>query len=430
MTTRWDVERAVTNSHIDSRGRLIVLALLTKVDNATATTKPEHTPAFDTLAAMTGLSKAVLSEWLQALEDGGWVVRSKPERAGKGHRTIYSLRPGADRIVRRSRDLRTPRKSSKGSPGEPFEPGETVRPANPSDTSNSSPGEPFTAPKGFAQRTPNSSPSEPFDGPKGSPSEPATTTPPPTGEGVLKNHHDALRANDDDHEEPATPPRRWEAANEQPRTNGSRIPRQPNLIEVRQAEIERLPHAAKVIGRWLHANGYPHASADDARAVLQAAIAANPNVKMTEAYLRGIAAKSGFYAYYQPILDARANEIEKAVRELTRSHPDCEHGTAAGNAPHPTTGLALCPYCRSNAPAIVAKTEPTTHPDVQAALDVYRTELRGRFNFPRLMAISREATALHQRGATPAHLVEAARRAARNQITLLEAAQSMKGALV
>jgi DNA-binding MarR family transcriptional regulator len=152
MSDRWDVERAILHSNVDSRGRLIVLALLAKVDNDTAVTKPEHTPAFATLAAMTGLSKAVLSEWMQALEDGGWVERSKPGKGGRGNRTVYRLRPGADRIARRSRDLRVPRPKKNGSPSEPFS-DETVRPANASEAVNSSPSEPFENAKQFAQRT-------------------------------------------------------------------------------------------------------------------------------------------------------------------------------------------------------------------------------------------------------------------------------------
>lgn len=416
MVTRWDVERAVTGSNIDSRGRLIVLALLTKANNDTARTTPEHTPAFSTLCAMTGLSKAVVSEWLQALEDGNWVTRINPSAGGKGNRTLYEMRIGDDKIERRSRDLRKPRKSANSSLGEPFEEVQTVRPANP------------LVPKQFAQRTPNSSPSEPFEASNSSPGERATTS------RTTKNHQGAQSATS----QPKLPfpsagssVRSWAASNEQPRTEGARIPRQPSLTDVRRAEVERLLEAPKIIGRWLHANGYPNASGADASAVHLAVIAKYPDKKITAQYLAGIASGSGFAQFYQPLIEARRDDIEKQIRALTQGQAGCEHGQPGGSIAHPTTGLPLCPLCKNGTPAGVTRLTETTHPDVQETLDAYRDAYRRSYGtgplLPLLMTVTAEAETLRQNGVAVDQLTSIADRAGRHGAALLETARTLKG---
>lgn len=420
---RWDIEKAVFNSTMDSRARLIMLALLAKADNATAVTAPDYTPAFSTLAAMTGLSKAVLSEWLQALEDSGWVTRSKPDGGGRGNRTIYTMREGASPVVRRSRDRRVPRPRKNGSPSEPFD-DETVRPANASGVRNGSLGERFSEEKGFAQRTQNSSPSEPFSPVKGSPGERATTL------RTTKNHQPARGADGDPQTGPAAHSpsvRSWEADNRQPRTVGGRVPRQPSLFDVRRAEIEKLPEATRIIGGWLQANGYPNVSGTDCAAVHQAVIRQHSGVRDMLGYLRRIATGGGFYQYYRPIIEARADEIGEQISHLQETEPACEHGTSAGRSLHPTTGLMLCPGCRDGLPPTIEKVDETTHPDVESAINTYRAAL-GRHDLFALLAFGAEASALHRRGVQHADLIRLARTAAATGRGLLETASSTIGA--
>lgn len=417
MVDRWDVERAILNSQVDSRGRLIVLALLAKADNSTAQTTPDHTPAFSTLCAMTGLSRAVVSEWLQALIEGGWVTRVKPsETGGRGNRTLYAMHCGADKVERRSRDLRVPRPKKNSSPSEPFsEPSdraETVRPANP------------LAEKQFAQRTPNSSPSEPFRPGNSSPGERASIL------RTTKNHQGGASAAKvepgHDAQTPSSSVRSWDKDNRQPRTEGVRVPRQPSLFDIRRAEIEKSPAALKVIGEWLQANGFPNVSVNDCRAVHQAVIRKHPEVKDMAGYLRGIASRGGFLDYYQPIIDARADEINEEISRLQETEPPCEHRTSAGRALHPTTGLPLCPACRRGLPPTVERVEETTHPDVKSALAVYRKAL-GRHDLTAFLAFAAEATALHRNGVSHAQLVHFAPIAATSGRGLLETVSTTRG---
>lgn len=102
MATRWEVEKAVLWSDLEPPARLIVLTLLTKVDNETGAISTEHTPSLSTLVGMTGLARSAVTEWLNALEDAGWVKRIRPP-VGKRGRTTYVLLIGAQTVVRRTR---------------------------------------------------------------------------------------------------------------------------------------------------------------------------------------------------------------------------------------------------------------------------------------------------------------------------------------
>lgn len=112
MTTRREVERAVWHSELEPPARLLVLALLSKSDNDTAIVPPEFTPSLTTLEAMTGLSRSAIGEWLNAVEDAGWVKRTRPPAGSRTARTTYSLLVGSPTAVRRSRDERKPRKKA------------------------------------------------------------------------------------------------------------------------------------------------------------------------------------------------------------------------------------------------------------------------------------------------------------------------------
>jgi hypothetical protein len=108
LTTRWEVEKAAWDSDLEPPARLLVLALARKSDNDTAIVPPEHTPSLTTLMAMTGLSRSAVAEWLNALEDAGWVKRVRPPRDSRVERTTYVLLPGSPSAQRRPRKPSSP----------------------------------------------------------------------------------------------------------------------------------------------------------------------------------------------------------------------------------------------------------------------------------------------------------------------------------
>lgn len=103
MTTRWEVEKAVCWSELEPPARLIMLALLTKSGNETAVVKPEHAPSLTTLAAMTGLSQSSVKDWLNALEDAGWIKRHRRQKGNRAERTSYTLLIGSPTAKKRPR---------------------------------------------------------------------------------------------------------------------------------------------------------------------------------------------------------------------------------------------------------------------------------------------------------------------------------------
>jgi len=404
MTTRWDVERAVTSSNIDSRGRLIVLALLTKADNTTARTTADHTPSFSTLCAMTGLSKAVMSEWMQALEDGGWVARTNPSSGGKGNRTIYELRPGTDKIERRSRDLRKPRKPPNSSPSEPFEEGQTVRPADGIAAPNSSPSEPQTV------RPAN---------PNGSPSERATTPPLPTGEGGTKNHHGARGAEKSPKSE-AVASSKWADSNLKPTTPAA-ITRTSDALfpKPRRVDVDRLTVAHQTIYWWLQANGFANFGADEIQEIHSRLIVAH-GTKLNPGYLRAVIGNGGALPLATEIRKARNAPITAAIKEMQATMPQCIHGTPAGNLPHPTTGDLLCLACRRGLPA--AEPDDATNPAVQEILNAYRSTRGNDIRIKELIEVTQQIEAFLAEGANPEDLVTLAQAAGANRTSLIQAA--------
>jgi DNA-binding MarR family transcriptional regulator len=108
VTTRREVEKAVWHSKLEPPAKLIVLALAAKSDNDTAVVEPKFTPSLSTLQAMTGLSRSAVAEWLNALEDAGWVKRSRPPAGSRDVRTSYALLVGALSAARRKRKPSSP----------------------------------------------------------------------------------------------------------------------------------------------------------------------------------------------------------------------------------------------------------------------------------------------------------------------------------
>lgn len=94
------------SSQLEPTARLLVLALLSKVDNETAVIPPQYSPSLTTIQAMTGLSRSAVAEWLQALESAGWVKRTPPSRGSDDRRTQYALAVGAPVAGKKARPSR------------------------------------------------------------------------------------------------------------------------------------------------------------------------------------------------------------------------------------------------------------------------------------------------------------------------------------
>jgi hypothetical protein len=94
------VEKALMWSNLRPLARLVVLALLTKVDSDTCIIPAEFTPSLLTLHAMTAIAKSQIVKELDYLEQLGWVKRSRPDKPSRNGRTSYALAvgdPDADR---------------------------------------------------------------------------------------------------------------------------------------------------------------------------------------------------------------------------------------------------------------------------------------------------------------------------------------------
>lgn len=180
------------------------------------------------------------------------------------------------------------------------------------------------------------------------------------------------------------------------------------------------PEAVQIIWDDLRRRGNPHATQDDARAVLDA-LRAQYGDKVKPPYLRGIAGNTGFGDHFAAIKAARAPKVQAEITRLRATQPECEHGTGAGKTPHPTTGLPLCPQCRAGH-APTADDGPTTPAPVIATLDAYRATYQGHLTAEQLVTLTQQATGLHRRGADPDALTALARRAGQAGVQLLTAA--------
>jgi len=182
---------------------------------------------------------------------------------------------------------------------------------------------------------------------------------------------------------------------------------------------EWMPEATRIVLDGLRAD-HPAATVDDARAVHRLVVERYGS-KANLTWLRTMASNRSFTPFYADVKAARAEQVERQIREIQRTNPPCEHDMPAGRIPHPTTGLPLCPMCRDGRPPLRRNGEQT-HPDVLAALNAYRTHANGRISVATLMRITQEAIALHRRHVPADHLVALAEKAARINTGLLEAA--------
>lgn len=178
----------------------------------------------------------------------------------------------------------------------------------------------------------------------------------------------------------------------------------------------------------------PNVTRQEAQAVLtyiaQSAISAGNPIRGVKYY--SAMARDGFSAQLATVRaqrlvadDAAKADAQAAVKEqlaeLRRTGPDCQHGTAAGNALHPVTGEPLCPSCRAGIPA-----KQST--DTQAAADrgrvatAYRAAWDAAGHEPiemtTLATISAEARQMLADGRTLDELLQLAAPAAKARNTL------------
>ncbi|MEU3452130.1 hypothetical protein ABZ671_00605 [Micromonospora sp. NPDC006766] len=192
---------------------------------------------------------------------------------------------------------------------------------------------------------------------------------------------------------------------------------QPGLFGT--AEV-RLTERQEIIDGWLRLNGYP-ADTPFVKAVAKLAQQAFPG-KPTN-YFRGIAGPdgSGFGTFAEQVRKEHGETTDAAIRKLEATEPACEHGTLAGRAPHPTHKHLICPRCRAGIPA--PADEPTTHPDVAAALAAYRAGWSGPpLATTALLVVTQQAEALRAAGVPAAQLADLAHTAAKTGVGLLAAA--------
>lgn len=95
---KWRVNRAVRASDLAAPARLIMLVLSDMADSRTAEIPDVHTPSLAELAAQTGLNVATVKRHLAALEETGWVLRSRPSAVEKARHisTHYRLTVPSD----------------------------------------------------------------------------------------------------------------------------------------------------------------------------------------------------------------------------------------------------------------------------------------------------------------------------------------------
>ncbi len=94
--TRRRLEQAVFDGEAAIRplGRLLLMTLLTHVGPDLDAVPSGLAPSLATLAAETGMARSAVAEYLNYLEDLGWVTRTKPARASRYDRTTYAVITG------------------------------------------------------------------------------------------------------------------------------------------------------------------------------------------------------------------------------------------------------------------------------------------------------------------------------------------------
>lgn len=93
MATRWQITRAVRASDLPAPSRLIMLTLADVAEVGTAEIPARWTPSLSVLARETGLNRSTVQRHLAALDEAGWIERTRPDAHAQweGERTRYRL---------------------------------------------------------------------------------------------------------------------------------------------------------------------------------------------------------------------------------------------------------------------------------------------------------------------------------------------------
>ena len=209
--------------------------------------------------------------------------------------------------------------------------------------------------------------------------------------------------------------------------------------------IEKLAEPLRTIFASLSETD-PGVTQDEAQAVLtyiaRQAIDANKPIRSVKYY--SAIAKDGFsvqLASVRALRLAKASDAQKdaqvTIKEqlaaLRKAEPDCEHGTAAGGAPHPVTGEALCPACRLGIPAPREEIRQQKTDGSSRVVDAYRAGWEAAGHEPieiaTLVAIGAEASSAIATGQDIVQLTRIAAHAGEIRNTLSYAARKLSEAL-
>lgn len=93
MATRWEITKAVRGSDLPPPSRLIMLTLADVAEVGTAEIPAQFTPSLSVLARETGLDRSTVKRHLAALDEAGWIERTRPDAKAQweGERTRYRL---------------------------------------------------------------------------------------------------------------------------------------------------------------------------------------------------------------------------------------------------------------------------------------------------------------------------------------------------
>lgn len=189
---------------------------------------------------------------------------------------------------------------------------------------------------------------------------------------------------------------------------------------------EGLPQPLRIIAVSLRTTN-PDATLDEARAVWH--LVSTRHTPKSAQYYATIAKDAGFGGYLAEVRRARGAATEKAIQQLRRTEPPCEHGTPAGRAPHPVHGTVLCPDCRRGAPVRDPR-QPDPNPIVAATITEYRKSAQRagqRIETQQLLGINQQAKRLVAAGASLSQLLAAAATAALSGVDLFTAAANPTG---
>lgn len=130
---RWRVTKAVRRSGLPAPARLVMLTLADVAEVGTAEIPTQRTPSLSVLASETGLDESTVKRYLNALEAGGWLVRTRPTAEAarlRGERTRYRLAipVGAESAPVGAQEAQEGAGDAQGVGAQNAAPGRTVRP--------------------------------------------------------------------------------------------------------------------------------------------------------------------------------------------------------------------------------------------------------------------------------------------------------------